>query len=693
MKVRVIVSVPGFAPTSRFSTAGNFTFTGSGPFTISGTPEPGRVLQGIDGMEFEDPSGNPQFPSRSYRWLVNGVAAGPFGSPVPFNVENSHVGKKIVLQSLIENFGIAPQMIVTAPVTVVLPPIAPMFEAYVNKTVNPDPAHTFSLSVSFTASPPVATGPTYQWYRQVYPSGAITAISGKTASTYSPTAADYNYRIFVRATWTKPGFRPLVIESFHKDYSLRVDFREVSPTLQVGGTAGAGYYVNYEDPAATNDTRIGTPPFTTKSFKWLRSGVVIPGAVGESYGIVSADLGKKLAFLVSASNTLGYLPAVNLPSNSSLPVTAGALSLLGVAEPTFTVSPTLRLTVTPGAGNTNPVGGTVTKYQWYRAGVLIPGAITNSIQLTAADAGKELNAILTYSKPGFANAGYGAAGARFFVQPSTVLPVIVGLPIVQTPSDHLTVGARSYIDAQTGAPITPTVTYQWFRSGVAIPLATGPEYSLTAADRGKTITVRTTAKSAGLLDSVSTSLPTAVVGDLMLENWDAQPNVTITKEGTPNAPILRVGPTATGITGPVGLVRTYQWFRGGVAVAGATKVTYAITALDRQKDVYVRVTTTHAPISGQTFASNTKTSIPFDHTIRATTAVSGLATVGNDLTLTYSLATGAGPLTVGFVPTYQWLRNGLVIPGATSNYYSLAAADVGKRISVRATFAFSGFLL
>ena len=364
MKVRVIVSVPGLR---RRSGSRRRAISRSRVRARSPSPaRPSRVRCSPVSTGWNSPTRpGSATPSRSYRWLVNGVATGPFGSLGPFNVQTAHVGKKVVLQALVENFGIAPQAIVSAPVTIVLPPIAPMFEALVNKTINPDPAHTFSLSVSFTASAPDATGPKYQWYRQVYPSGAITAIAGKTASTYTPTAADYNYRIFVRATWTKPGFRPLVIESFHKDYSLRVDFREVSPSLQVGGTAGAGYYVNYEDAAVTSDARIGTPPFTTKSFKWLRSGVVIPGAVGESYGIVSADLGKKMAFLVSASNTLGYLPAVNLPSNSSLPVTAGALWLVGVAEPTFSVSPTMKVTVTPGAGDIFPAGGTVTKYQWY----------------------------------------------------------------------------------------------------------------------------------------------------------------------------------------------------------------------------------------------------------------------------------------------------------------------------------------
>ena len=35
--------------------------------------------------------------------------------------------------------------------------------------------------------------------------------------------------------------------------------------------------------------------------------------------------------------------------------------------------------------------------------------------------------------------------------------------------------------------------------------------------------------------------------------------------------------------------------------------------------------------------------------------------------------------------TYQWLRNGVAIPGATDVDYEVVAADVGKSISLRAT--------
>lgn len=41
--------------------------------------------------------------------------------------------------------------------------------------------------------------------------------------------------------------------------------------------------------------------------------------------------------------------------------------------------------------------------------------------------------------------------------------------------------------------------------------------------------------------------------------------------------------------------------------------------------------------------------------------------------------------------TYQWLRNGVAIPGATLNYYGPQPADVGKRISYRVTGSATGF--
>lgn len=55
-----------------------------------------------------------------------------------------------------------------------------------------------------------------------------------------------------------------------------------------------------------------------------------------------------------------------------------------------------------------------------------------------------------------------------------------------------------------------------------------------------------------------------------------------------------------------------------------------------------------------------------------TPVISGTATVGSILTSTTGTWEGTAPITY----TYQWLRNGVNISGATSSTYTLVSADI-----------------
>lgn len=63
--------------------------------------------------------------------------------------------------------------------------------------------------------------------------------------------------------------------------------------------------------------------------------------------------------------------------------------------------------------------------------------------------------------------------------------------------------------------------------------------------------------------------------------------------------------------------------------------------------------------------------------------ISGSSTYGSTLTVALPPATGAVSSAI------QWLRDGVVIPGATSNSYALAVADVGKVPGVRVVWTSS----
>ncbi|WP_146080699.1 hypothetical protein [Pseudoclavibacter sp. RFBB5] len=124
----------------------------------------------------------------------------------------------------------------------------------------------------------------------------------------------------------------------------------------------------------------------------------------------------------------------------------------------------------------------------------------------------------------------------------------------------------------------------------------------------------------------------------------------------------------------------YQWLRHGSSISGATAATYRLTAADAGERVSVKVTGSK---TGHTTASKTSTekAVPLQ-ALTATPAptVSGTAKVGQTLTAKAG-SWAPSPVTL----TYQWLRNGVTIGGATSNTYKLTVADAGKNVSVRVT--------
>lgn len=145
---------------------------------------------------------------------------------------------------------------------------------------------------------------------------------------------------------------------------------------------------------------------------------------------------------------------------------------------------------------------------------------------------------------------------------------------------------------------------------------------------------------------------------------------------------VMVGETVTAAPSgwkPANITYTYQWYLNGAPIAGATTATYALTAAEEGGHLQVRV-------SG---------SLPNAKTIRMTTAsirvlglqvlpgtakVSGKAEVGQTLTA----ATAAWyPATT--VLSYEWLRGGAPIPGATAATFPLVDTDLGSSISVRVT--------
>ena len=328
-----------------------------------------------------------------------------------------------------------------------------------------------------------------------------------------------------------------------------------------------------------------TPADEYPMFQWLVDGFPVTGTSSQDTFTLTADhIGTRITARMSSGNGGGVLHT----SVTSAVVQAGVA--LTSPTPTVTGKTTVGqvLTAVPGTWGPAPV---TLKYQWYRAGTKIAGATAGTYTLTTADQGKTLTVHVIGSKAGYTTVDKASAKTA----------AIGGLLTSPTPtiSGTTRVGQKLTAHAGTWGPAPVTLAYQWYRAGTKISGATASTYTLTTADLGKTLTVHVIGSKTGYTTVDKASAKTAAISGLLT-------SATPTISGT-----LTVGSTLTakpGTWGPSPVTLTYQWYRAGVAISGATSSTYKLVAADKGTGIKVKVTgtktgyTTVAKTSAQTAA-------------------------------------------------------------------------------------------
>lgn len=222
-----------------------------------------------------------------------------------------------------------------------------------------------------------------------------------------------------------------------------------------------------------------------------------------------------------------------------------------------------------------------------------------------------------------------------------------------------------------------TVTYQWMRGST--PVGDGTlSYTVAQADRGQKITLRATAVTAGYPDvtSVSNAI-TAVDGAAPV----ATTPPSISGSGLVGQPLTAGMPTwnASDVT------TTLKWLVNGSSAA--TTPTFSPRAGDLGKQVTLEVTGKRTGYATAVVTSAPLTVQP-GGALQATTqpTISGTPTVGQTVKVSAGSWSQASP---SF--TFQWLRTGTPIPGATGSSYRVAAEDAGRDVAVVVTATKSGF--
>jgi len=316
-----------------------------------------------------------------------------------------------------------------------------------------------------------AAAPAFQWLVDGSP------VPGATGRSYTPSAADLRKQVSVQISLSASGYAPVTEVSAATPAVVPGTFRNTSDAA-VTGTPKVGQALT-ADPG-------GWSPDPTLSWQWTVDGTPVPGATTSSFTPSPAELGKKLAVVVTARRP-GYLTSV-VESPATQPVLPGTNTVIDLPAISGGVPQVGKaLTATSGTWAVTPNS---IAYQWYASGQAIQGATSPSFTPSDAQLDQDLTVQVT------------AQAAGYEPQTSASSPtsaVVLGqAAFASAPeiSGSALVGQTLEVTAAAATPAEATPSYEWLRDGAAIKGAVGPTYTLQPADVGHHVAARVTLAAA-----------------------------------------------------------------------------------------------------------------------------------------------------------------------------------------------------
>ena len=370
------------------------------------------------------------------------------------------------------------------------------------------------------------------------------------------------------------------------------------------------------------------------------------------------------------------------------PHQARALYTQATGAPAITGTAQVGQILTAGTGDISDAEGldnVAYTYQWLADDTQITDATASTHILTPAEEGKKIKVRVSFSddegNEEQLTSTETAAVAAAPNTPATGDPTITGTVQV---GETLTASTSAISDAEGLDNVA--YTYQWLADDTEIANATASTYTLTPAEEGKAIRVRVSFNDDEGNGEERTSAATAAVTAAPATNTAATGDPTIT--GT-----VQVGETLTAGTSAISdaegldnVAHSYQWLADDTDIAGATAITYTLTADEEGKAIRVKVSFNDDEGNEEQLTSTETAAVAAANT-EATGAptITGTVQVGQTLTAgTSGISDAEGLTNVAY--TYQWSADDTQITGATVSAYTLTTAEEGKAIKVRVSF-------
>ena len=398
------------------------------------------------------------------------------------------------------------------------------------------------------------------------------------------------------------------------------------------------------------------------TFQWYENAVndanIIPGATQIEYTPVIDETMTYYVQVIQLNSGCSAIDSYTITKFADPTIASVTLSVDTICDGgQVTVTATLDEAGVPGSDYI---------YTWYRNGVLISGvtgaSFTESPLAVDGDVTYYVyNVTVAQSAAGCASILNPATAATLMVNPNPTV-VVAGDPIVCRDDDNnINLTANVYpVPAVEG-----TYTYQWYEDNVEIPGATLPNYITHKAysENPYNFSVR-----------VANPYGCSVASDVFSVLVNEHPVVNITSTETTICETGEITLTAHLDDWNAGDI-IYQWFKNGVAIPGATSLTYTTTLNDTSVFTFEAIQTTsecHATSDSLWINVNP---LPV---ITDITVIDNLDTIceGRQIVL---MANISGGVTGGEI--YTWYRNGVEIAGAVHRVYTESPLTVDNEVT------------